>query len=160
MTRIKVPTVCEGRMLMKRTTGGAAEDFFTSRAAVADRSTREHDGTGLAPRPAGVTGDMTFSIAPGSNGAVVLRLVGELDVVTYDSLRVPLDELVEARTPVVEIDLSQLRMIDSVGIGLLVVFYKRVREGGGEVVLRDASGQPLALLRLVQLERFMAVAVS
>ncbi len=103
---------------------------------------------------------MTFSIAPGSNGAVVLRLVGELDVVTYDSLRVPLDELVEARTPVVEIDLSQLRMIDSVGIGLLVVFYKRVREGGGEVVLRDASGQPLALLRLVQLERFMAVAVS
>jgi len=97
---------------------------------------------------------MTFSICPNPDGAVVVTIGGELDVTTTGALEPVLDELA-ARAPRVEIDLSQLRMIDSIGIGLLIGFYKGTRDRGGEVVLRDAGGQPFALFRLVQLDRLM-----
>ena len=98
--------------------------------------------------------NMTFSICPNPDGAVVVTIGGELDVTTTGALEPVLDELA-ARAPRVEIDLSQLRMIDSIGIGLLIGFYKGTRDRGGEVVLRDAGGQPFALFRLVQLDRLM-----
>jgi anti-sigma B factor antagonist len=98
---------------------------------------------------------MTFSIAPSRDGAVTVALIGELDVATSCEFRDALDVVVASRAQLVELDLSQLRLIDSVGIGLLVAFYKRTRDQGGEVVLREAGGQPLALFRLVQLDRLM-----
>jgi anti-sigma B factor antagonist len=101
-------------------------------------------------------GKMTFSITELGERAVIVKLVGELDATTSEEVREAL-ERVPVRGKVFEVDLSQLRMIDSVGIGLLVAFYKRAREQGGEVFLRDASGQPSALLRLVHLDRLMTL---
>jgi anti-sigma B factor antagonist len=98
---------------------------------------------------------MIFSICLNSDGATVVTIAGELDVTTKGDLERALNELVAARAPRVEIDLSQLRMIDSIGIGLLVGLYKCARDRGGEVVLREAAGQPLALFRLLQLDRLM-----
>ena len=97
---------------------------------------------------------MTFSICPHPDGGVVVTIAGELDVTTTGDLEPALDELA-GRALRVEIDLSQLRMIDSIGIGLLIGFYKDTRDRGGDVVLREAGGQPLALFRLVHLDRLM-----
>ena len=98
---------------------------------------------------------MIFSICPNPDGVTVVTIAGELDVTTTGDLEPALDELAASRAPLVEIDLSQLRMIDSIGIGLLIGFYKDTRDRGGEMVLREASGQPLALFRLVHLDRLM-----
>ena len=66
-----------------------------------------------------------------------------------------MDKVVGARPKAVEVDLSQLRMIDSSGVGALVSLYKRVRAQGGNVVIKGVRDQPLAIFQLLQLDRLM-----
>ena len=54
-----------------------------------------------------------------------------------------------------EVDLTQLRMVDSSGIGALVSLYKRVRAQGGNVVIKGVRDQPLAIFRLLRLDKLM-----
>ena len=46
-------------------------------------------------------------------------------------------------------------MLDSSGVGALVSLYKRVRAYGGEVVMIGLRDQPLAIFRLLRLDRVM-----
>ena len=88
-------------------------------------------------------------------GRLSVRSLGTLDAVSVSDLRGELDALVNARPKAVDVDLSQLRMIDSSGVGALVSLYKRVREKGGTVAIRGVRDQPLAIFQLLQLDRFM-----
>jgi anti-sigma B factor antagonist len=98
---------------------------------------------------------MNFSVRESPDGVTVVSLHGELDVTTVEGLRPSLQHMVERRLSRVEFDLRRLRMIDSIGTGVLVAFYKGMREHGGEVVLRETGGQPLAIFRLVHLDRVL-----
>ena len=97
---------------------------------------------------------MNYTIAA-KDGTTFLTIDGTLDAVSVSDLRGELDKVVEARPKTVEVDLSQLRMIDSSGVGALVSLYKRVRAKGGDVVIRGVRDQPLAIFQLLQLDRFM-----
>ena len=46
-------------------------------------------------------------------------------------------------------------MVDSSGIGALVSLYKRVRAQGGNVVIKGVRDQPLAIFRLLRLDKLM-----
>jgi anti-anti-sigma factor len=46
-------------------------------------------------------------------------------------------------------------MLDSSGVGALVSLYKRVRAQGGDVVVTGLRDQPLAIFRLLRLDRVM-----
>ena len=46
-------------------------------------------------------------------------------------------------------------MVDSSGVGAIVSLYKRVRGQGGEVVVSGLRDQPLAIFRLLRLDRVM-----
>ena len=46
-------------------------------------------------------------------------------------------------------------MIDSSGVGALVSLYKRVRAQGGNVVIKGVRDQPLAIFRLLRLDKLM-----
>jgi anti-sigma B factor antagonist len=98
---------------------------------------------------------MTFSISPGSDDVIDVTLAGELDATTAGDLSPTLGVLGERRPSRVNVDLSQLRMIDTIGLGVLVGFYKRLRQHGGHVMLRRPRGQPLAILLLARLERMI-----
>jgi anti-sigma B factor antagonist len=89
------------------------------------------------------------------DGTTVITIEGTLDAVSVPDLRGDLDRLVVARPKSVDVDLSQLRMIDSSGVGALVSLYKRVRAQGGNVVIRGVRDQPLAIFQLLQLDRLM-----
>jgi anti-sigma B factor antagonist len=97
---------------------------------------------------------MRFTIAAKDQGTHI-AIEGQLDAVSVSDLRAELDKLVETRPKSVEVDLSQLRLIDSSGIGALVSLYKRVRQKGGNVVITGVRDQPLAIFQLLQLDRFM-----
>ena len=75
-------------------------------------------------------------------------------------LRKEIDKLAAASPKRVEIDLSSLRMVDSSGVGAIVSLYKRVRGSGGEVVVIGLRDQPLAIFRLLRLDRVMLNADS
>jgi anti-sigma B factor antagonist len=86
------------------------------------------------------------------NNAVVLHVTGELDCVTVSSLRPAVQALVDKLPELVVVDLGELRVIDSTGVGLLVSMHRQLRLHGGRLGLRRASGQPLAVLRLLRLD--------
>jgi anti-sigma B factor antagonist len=98
---------------------------------------------------------MTFSISVTDSGVTRLSISGELDVVTVPELRAEIEKLLARKPPRVEVDLSALRMLDSSGVGALVSLYKRVRANGGEVVMMGLRDQPLAIFRLLRLDRVM-----
>ena len=98
---------------------------------------------------------MTFSISVNDAGVMRLAIAGELDVVTVSDLRGEIEGLLARQPRRVEVDLSSLRMLDSSGVGTLVSLYKRVRAQGGEVVIVGLRDQPLAIFRLLRLDRVM-----
>jgi anti-sigma B factor antagonist len=97
---------------------------------------------------------MTFSTT--EDGSVVtLRIGGELDAVSVPDLRATIDGLVAARHREIIVDLEALRLIDSSGVGAIVSLYRRAGEYGGSVRVRNANDQPLAIFRLLKLERIL-----
>jgi anti-sigma B factor antagonist len=97
---------------------------------------------------------MNYTIVA-KDGTTFISIEGTLDAVSVSDLRGELDKLVGTVPKSVEVDLSQLRMIDSSGVGALVSLYKRVRAKGGSVVLKGVRDQPLAIFQLLQLDRLM-----
>lgn len=83
----------------------------------------------------------------------VLKIDGTLDAVTAPELRPTLDALVAESRKLITIDLSNLRLIDSSGVGVLVSLFKRARASGGEVRLVGLRDQPLAIFKLLRLDR-------
>ena len=86
----------------------------------------------------------------------LVRLEGAFDALSAPAARLALDAVVNDRRSPVAIDMSALRSIDSSGIGAVVSLYKRVRAQGGQVSVQGLMGQPLAIFRLLRLDRVMA----
>jgi anti-sigma B factor antagonist len=87
-----------------------------------------------------------------------LRVGGNLDVTTVPTLELTLDR-VAARTPWrLELELSRLRMIDTVGLGALVRFSKRLKGAGCLVHVGGLRDQPLLVFRLLGLDRQLGLA--
>src|SRR4029078_8411727 len=88
-------------------------------------------------------------------GVIRLAIEGELDAVSVHTLRREIDNLATTSPKRVEVYLSSLRMVDSSGVGAIVSLYKRIRGQGGEVVVAGLRDQPLAIFRLLRLDRVM-----
>jgi anti-sigma B factor antagonist len=88
--------------------------------------------------------------------ATTLAIKGELDALSASDLRPIVEELVAENVRNVTVDLSELRLIDSSGVGAIVSIYKRVRAKGGRVSVTGLSGQPLAVMKLLRLEKVLA----
>jgi anti-sigma B factor antagonist len=84
--------------------------------------------------------------------ATTLQIRGELDALSAGELRPLLDRVVEDGRRNVTVDLSQLRLVDSSGVGALVSLYKRVRASGGQVEFINVTGQPLVIFKLLRLD--------
>lgn len=95
---------------------------------------------------------MTFTRIDEGN-TTTLKIEGTLDAVTAPDLRPALDALVAESKKLVTLDLSSLRLIDSSGVGVLVSLFKRVRAAGGDVKIVGLKDQPLAIFKLLRLDR-------
>ncbi|CAN5924154.1 STAS domain-containing protein [soil metagenome] len=82
-----------------------------------------------------------------------LELTGALDALTAPDIRPIFDKVVADGRRRVTVDLSKLTMIDSSGVGAVVSLYKRVKADGGQVLVVGARDQPLAVLKLLKLDR-------
>jgi anti-sigma B factor antagonist len=98
---------------------------------------------------------MTFTISTADNGTARLVIEGELDAVSVSDLRPELEKLLARQPSRIDVDLTRLRMVDSSGVGALVSLYKRSRAQGGSVVVIGLRDQPLAIFRLLRLDRVM-----
>ena len=87
----------------------------------------------------------------------VLEIDGTLDAVTASDLRGVVDQLVDEKRTTITLDLSNLRLIDSSGVGVIVSLYKRIRTVGGEVRIVGLCDQPRAIFKLLRLDRVFPV---
>jgi anti-sigma B factor antagonist len=90
-------------------------------------------------------------------GVTILEVVGILDAVGAEELRREVDAVAARRPPAVVVDLSSLRMIDSSGVGVIVRLFKRCAAFGGTVQVAGLKEQPLAVFKLLRLDRIFAL---
>ena len=86
-----------------------------------------------------------------------LRIGGSLDVLTAPELMPTIDTLVSEKRPRVIVDLSGLDIIDSSGVAVLVKLYKGVRAYGGGMSVVGARDQPLAIFKLLRMDKVFAI---
>jgi anti-sigma B factor antagonist len=85
----------------------------------------------------------------------VLRLLGSLDITTVDALRERTIHLLERNTPAVALDLAQVTLVDSCGMGALLGGKKRAVEQEVGFYLLDCPAPLQRLLDMVGLNRVM-----
>jgi len=87
------------------------------------------------------------------DGAVVVRLAGELDLSTAAELRQLLMRVAESGTrATVVLDMSDVRFIDAHSIGLIVGASKAAKVRGRVLQVDGLDGLPARVFRLVGLE--------
>jgi anti-sigma B factor antagonist len=82
-----------------------------------------------------------------------LQIEGSLDVHSAPEIRAVFDSVVAAKRELVVLELSGLTMLDSSGVGAIVSLFKRVKASGGCVVVKGVQAQPLAVCKLLKLDR-------
>lgn len=78
---------------------------------------------------------------------------GSLDINSAPALAEEIDKIVSTKPTKVECDLSALDLIDSSGVAALVKLYKGVRGVGGAVAITGARDQPLAIFKLLRMDK-------
>ncbi|MDQ3364721.1 MAG: STAS domain-containing protein [Myxococcota bacterium] len=82
-----------------------------------------------------------------------LTIRGSLDINTAPALAEEIDRIVAAKPGKVLVDLGSLDLIDSSGVAALVKLYKGVRGAGGAVNISGARDQPLAIFKLLRMDK-------
>jgi anti-sigma B factor antagonist len=100
---------------------------------------------------------LTFTTEEALDGLVLLKLGGSLDAMTAPELLPTIDRLVEEKRTRITVNLEALDLIDSSGVAAIVALYKRTRSNGGRVTVTGARDQPLAIFKLLRMDRVFAL---
>ncbi len=90
-------------------------------------------------------------------GAVLVRLEGELDVASAPRFERVLNTALEKGASTVVLDLSELTFLDSTGIHVLISASRRAADQGCTFVLRSPTRSVLKVLRLTGVGRLMVI---
>ena len=82
-----------------------------------------------------------------------LSVRGSLDINSAPQLAEEIDKIVASKPKKVSVDLSGLDLIDSSGVAALVKLYKGIRGHGGAVAMIGARDQPLAIFKLLRMDK-------
>ena len=88
-----------------------------------------------------------------TNSETKLTVRGSLDINTAPQLAEEIDRIHQKKPTKVTCDLSGLDLIDSSGVAALVKLYKGVRGAGGAIQITGARDQPLAIFKLLRMDK-------
>jgi anti-sigma B factor antagonist len=88
-----------------------------------------------------------------TNDDTRLTIRGSLDINSAPALAEEIDRIIATRPLMVIVDLGSLDLIDSSGVAALVKLYKGVRGGGGAITIAGARDQPLAIFKLLRMDK-------
>ncbi len=90
----------------------------------------------------------------------VLSVRASLDAHTAAELKPIVIALADSGVRKVVVNLEQLKLIDSSGVGVLISLFKRVRAAGGQVCFAGVKAQPKEVFRLLRLDRSLDICDS
>jgi anti-sigma B factor antagonist len=88
-----------------------------------------------------------------TNNETRLTLRGSLDINSAPVLAEEIDRILKDKPAKVAVDLSLLDLIDSSGVAALIKLYKGIRHAGGEIAISGARDQPLAIFKLLRMDK-------
>ncbi len=89
---------------------------------------------------------------------VTAFLEGEIDHHTAASLRLEIDEAVQANKPkTLKLDFGDVTFMDSSGIGLVMGRYRTLQPFGGKLVVSNLSPQVYKIMQLAGLEKIAKI---
>jgi anti-sigma B factor antagonist len=91
------------------------------------------------------------------DGVTVVRVSGDLDCYSAPQLRAALSTLVADGHRLVVVDVGGTNFIDSTGLGVLVGGVRRLREGGGNMVLRSPSALTRKLFEITGVAKLFEI---
>lgn len=107
----------------------------------------------------GDAGYLDFSVSVTSVGnAAIVRVTGDLDCYTAPQLRSALLALVADGVRQVTLDVGETHFVDSTGLSVLVGGLKRLREHGGNLVLKAPTGATRRLFEITGLDTVFELA--
>lgn len=96
-----------------------------------------------------VPGYLDFDVSVSHvDGVAVVEVTGDLDCYTAPQLRDALLQLVADGSTEVVLDVGRCSFIDSTGLGVLVGGLRRLRQDGGDMVLRAPTPTTVTLLEV------------
>ena len=90
-----------------------------------------------------------------NGGVAVLTLDGRLNMTAAPQLRSAVEELTDAGTSRVVVDLGSVAFMDSSGLGALIAGLKRCRQNRGDLRITGVNEQVATVLRLTNLDRVL-----
>jgi anti-sigma B factor antagonist len=90
--------------------------------------------------------------------AIHFRIHGDLDALSAGALRSAFATVPDERPREVELDLKELKLIDSSGAGAIVWLFKQLRRHGSDLRVSGLNGQPRAVFEILGLNRVFRVA--
>ena len=106
----------------------------------------------------GVPGYIGFSVSVTTAGAeATVWVTGDVDCYTSPELRTALVALIQEGAQQVTIDVSGSQFIDSTGLSVLVGALKRLRENGGNMVVKSPSDPARRLFEITGLDTVFEV---
>jgi anti-sigma B factor antagonist len=87
------------------------------------------------------------------DGVMVISLFGGLDAMTAPSFKAEVVAIAELGKTQVVVELANLTLIDSTGVGVLISLFKRTRAQGGQVFFAGLQAQPREVFRLLRLDK-------
>jgi len=91
------------------------------------------------------------------DGAATVAVTGEVDVYTAPILRERLYGVITGGASHVVLDLQGMTFIDSTGLGVIVGTLKRLRQDGGELMLRSPGRSTRKVLELTGLANIVDI---
>lgn len=92
------------------------------------------------------------------NDKATVRPAGESIVAaSIPELRLTMKGIVEQGVRDLVIDLTDIKMVDSSGIGLLIAAHNSLRKVGGQIAVIHASGEILELFRTMRMHQHFSV---
>ena len=87
------------------------------------------------------------------DGVLILTLKGQLDALTTDALLAEMSVLSESPSKLIVLDLKEISLVDSSGIGAIVSILKKTRAMSGDTALANVDSQPMQVFKIVNLHK-------
>ena len=88
---------------------------------------------------------------------VVLQLKGALNFESTDQLKKVFDELLLKPHSAIRLDLREVPVSNSSGIGCILMFYKNLKRKGGKLEIRGISKNLAEMFRLVKIDQVIPI---
>ncbi len=99
---------------------------------------------------------LTYKIE-NSDGKMIVTLSGRVDNEGALPFQEALDKTFEVNPRSVVLDLSGIAFINSTGIGKLLLFYKRIKNRSGEIVITGINDDVHTLFKAIRLDKLIPI---